>query len=127
MLKDRSVLVENDSVQPKSVINKDEALEVKDLSKTYDSAAGKVIALNRINFSIKQGEFVSIVGPSGSGKSTLLNLIGALDRPTKGKVFIDGMDIFSQNDSKIAHMRNNLLGFIFQYYNLINRMTVQKM
>jgi putative ABC transport system ATP-binding protein len=102
------------------------ALVVQDLSKIYDSAAGKVVALNRINFSIKQGEFISVVGPSGSGKSTLLNLIGALDRPTKGRVFIGGVDIFSQNDHRLAYMRNNLIGFIFQSYNLINRMTVQK-
>jgi len=126
MLKEHSVLVENDSVRPKSIIDKDVALGVKDLSKIFDSAAGKVVALNQINFSIKQGEFVSIVGPSGSGKSTLLNLIGALDRPTKGKVFIGGVDVFSQNDSQIAYMRNSLLGFIFQSYNLVNRMTVQK-
>lgn len=106
--------------------SKDVALSVHDLSKIYDSAAGKVVALNRINFSIKQGEFVSIVGPSGSGKSTLLNLIGALDRPTRGKVFIGGVDVFKQSDSRIAYMRNNLIGFIFQSYNLVNRMTVQK-
>lgn len=111
---------------PTAAKSKDMALSVQDLSKIYDSAAGKVVALNRINFSIKQGEFVSIVGPSGSGKSTLLNLIGALDRPTRGKVFIGGVDVFEQNDSRIAYMRNNLIGFIFQSYNLVNRMTVQK-
>lgn len=105
---------------------KDLALSVDNISKIYDSPAGKVVALNRINFSIKQGEFVSIVGPSGSGKSTLLNLLGALDRPTKGQIHIGGIDIFSQPDSKIAYMRNSLIGFIFQSYNLINRMSVQK-
>lgn len=109
-----------------NVFSKDLALQVQDLSKIYDSPAGRTVALNRINFSIKLGEFVSIVGPSGSGKSTLLNLIGALDRPTKGKIYIGGVDIFAQNDSRIAFMRNNLIGFIFQSYNLINRMTVQK-
>jgi len=103
------------------------ALRIENLSKIYDSGVSeKVIALRKINFTIKKGEFVSIVGPSGSGKSTLLNLIGALDRPTVGKVFIDGIDIFSLKDSEIATMRNNLIGFIFQSYNLINRTTVQK-
>jgi len=103
------------------------ALKIENLSKIYDSgAAGKVIALRKINFTIKKGEFVSIVGPSGSGKSTLLNLIGALDRPTIGNVYIGGIDIFSLKDAEIATMRNNLIGFIFQSYNLINRTTVQK-
>jgi putative ABC transport system ATP-binding protein len=75
---------------------------------------------------VNKGEFVSVVGPSGSGKSTLLNMLGALDRPTSGKVFMDGIDIFSLNDSQLATVRNNKLGFIFQSYNLINRTTVLK-
>ena len=78
-----------------------------------------------MNFTVKRGEFVSIMGPSGSGKSTLLNIIGALDRPTSGKVYINGYDIFSLGDSEIATMRNRLIGFIFQSYNLVNRTTVQ--
>ena len=102
------------------------ALAVKNLSKIYDSAAGRVVALDNISFSVKKGEFVSIVGPSGSGKSTLLNMVGALDRPTSGHVYINGIDIFALNDSKIATMRNNLIGFIFQSFNLINRTTVLK-
>lgn len=102
------------------------ALTVQNLSKVYDSAAGKVIALDNISFSIKKGEFVSIVGPSGSGKSTLLNMVGALDRPSSGQVYINGIDIFSLDDSAIATMRNNLIGFIFQSFNLINRTTVLK-
>ena len=102
------------------------ALKIENLSKIYDSgAAGKVVALRKINFTIKTGEFVSIVGPSGSGKSTLLNMIGALDRPTVGKVYIGGTDIFSLKDTEIATMRNNMIGFIFQSFNLINRTTVQ--
>jgi putative ABC transport system ATP-binding protein len=92
----------------------------------FNSAAGRVAALRGINISIKKGEFVSIVGPSGSGKSTLLNIIGALDRPTSGKVYIRGVDVFSLSDSEIATMRNYLIGFIFQSYNLINRTTVLK-
>jgi putative ABC transport system ATP-binding protein len=101
-------------------------LRVENLSKIFYSLAGGIVVLNGISFGIKKGEFVSIVGPSGSGKSTLLNIIGALDRPTVGKVFINDIDIFLLNDYEIALLRNNLIGFIFQSYNLINRTTVLK-
>lgn len=108
-------------------LNTTVALKIENLSKIYDSgSAGKVIALRKINFTINKGQFVSIVGPSGSGKSTLLNMIGALDRPSLGKVYIGGIDIFSLKDTEIATMRNNMIGFIFQSFNLINRTTVQK-
>jgi len=102
------------------------ALEVNDITKVFATKAGIIEALRGISFVINRGEFVSIVGPSGSGKSTLLNIIGALDRPTSGKVYIDGIDIFSLRDGDIAAMRNKLIGFIFQTFNLINRSTVQK-
>ena len=102
------------------------ALEVNDITKVFATKAGIFEALRGISFVINRGEFVSIVGPSGSGKSTLLNIIGALDRPTSGKVYIDGIDIFSLRDGDIAAMRNKLIGFIFQSFNLINRSTVQK-
>ena len=102
------------------------ALKIENLSKIFDSNAGKIVALNRINFEIKKGEFVSVIGPSGSGKSTLLNMIGALDRPTKGNVYIDGIDIASLSNSDVATLRNSKIGFIFQSFNLINRSTVQK-
>lgn len=102
------------------------ALEVNDVTKVFATSAGIFEALRGISFVINRGEFVSIVGPSGSGKSTLLNMIGALDRPTSGKVYIDGIDIFSLRDGEIASMRNKLIGFIFQSFNLINRSTVQK-
>jgi putative ABC transport system ATP-binding protein len=102
------------------------ALEVNDITKVFATKAGIFEALRGISFVINRGEFVSIVGPSGSGKSTLLNIIGALDRPTSGKVYIDGIDIFSLRDGEIAAMRNKLIGFIFQSFNLINRSTVQK-
>ena len=102
------------------------ALEVNDITKVFATNAGIFEALRGISFVINRGEFVSIVGPSGSGKSTLLNMIGALDRPTSGKVYIDGIDIFSLRDGEIASMRNKLIGFIFQSFNLINRSTVQK-
>lgn len=102
------------------------ALRVENLSKLYNTSAGRVVALDNVSFEVKKGEFVSIVGPSGSGKSTVLNMVGALDRPTSGKVYIDGVDIFSLNDSEIATMRNKHIGFIFQSFNLINRTTVHK-
>ena len=101
-------------------------LKVENLSKIFNSPAGKVVALTEVNFTIQEGELVSIIGPSGSGKTTLLNIVGALDRPDTGKVFISGIDIFSLKDSEIATMRNNLIGFIFQTFNLISRTTVLK-
>lgn len=102
----------------------DIALEVRNLSKVFRSDAGKVVALRRANMTVKKGEFIAIVGPSGSGKSTLLNILGALDKPTSGKVVINGVDIFSLADQEIAVRRNKLIGFIFQSYNLISRATV---
>lgn len=101
-------------------------LKVENITKVFESAAGRVAALRGVDLSIRKGEFVAIVGPSGSGKSTLLNMIGALDRPTSGKVFINGVDVFSLSDAELATMRNHLIGFIFQSYNLINRTTVLK-
>ncbi len=101
-------------------------LEVKNLSKIYRSQAGKVVALENINLTVNKSEFLAILGPSGSGKSTLLNMIGAFDRPTSGRVFIRGIDIFSSNEKQLAKVRNRLIGFVFQSFNLINRTTVQK-
>jgi putative ABC transport system ATP-binding protein len=101
-------------------------MKVTNLFKIFNSAAGRVAALRGVNLSIRKGEFVAIVGPSGSGKSTLLNIIGALDRPTSGSLFIRGVNVFSLSDSELATMRNYLIGFIFQSYNLINRTTVLK-
>ena len=112
--------------QPNYTDSSEAILKVENLSKVYTSSMGKVISLRNVSFSVNKGEFVSVVGPSGSGKSTLLNMIGALDRPTSGKVFINGIDIFSLNDSQIATVRNDTLGFIFQSYNLINRTTILK-
>jgi putative ABC transport system ATP-binding protein len=81
-------------------------LRVENLSKVYISSMGKVVSLRNVNFMVNKGEFVSVVGPSGSGKSTLLNMLGALDRPSSGRVYINGINIFSLNDSQIATMRN---------------------
>ena len=103
-----------------------DALNIENVSKMYISPAGTFTALNDISFSVKKGELVSIVGPSGSGKSTLLNIIGALDKPTSGNVFIDGINIFALPGREIANLRNRMIGFIFQSYNLINRTSIQK-
>lgn len=101
-------------------------MELKNVFKIFESPAGESLVLKDINFKINRGEFISIVGPSGSGKSTLLNIIGGLDKPTSGEVIINGLNILSLNESEIAQMRNNLIGFIFQSFNLINRTSVQK-
>jgi putative ABC transport system ATP-binding protein len=103
-----------------------DALNVENVSKMYLSPAGEFTALKDINFSVKKGELVSIVGPSGSGKSTLLNIIGALDKPTSGNVLVDGIDIFALPSREISNFRNRMIGFIFQSYNLINRTSIQK-
>lgn len=94
------------------------------MSKIYGADENKVKALDNVSFSIEKGEFVLIVGSSGSGKSTLLNMIGLLDRPTNGKVFIDGTDTTNLTDDKISSFRNKKLGFIFQFSNLLTDLTV---
>ena len=96
-------------------------IETSDLGKIFRIGEIKVHALRGINLSVNKGEFISVVGPSGCGKSTLLNMFGALDRPTKGKVIIDGVDITTLDDRGLALFRNLKIGFIFQTYNLINR------
>lgn len=101
-------------------------LEVKSVSKTYGSGETAVYALKDVSFSVAKGEFVSIVGESGSGKSTLLNMLGALDTPTSGKVFIDGKDIFSMKDSNLTIFRRRNIGFIFQSFNLIPELNVEQ-
>ena len=99
-------------------------LEIINLSKIYGTGENKVKALDNVSFSIEKGEFILIVGSSGSGKSTLLNMIGLLDRPTNGKVFIDGTDTTNLSDNKISSFRNKKLGFIFQFSNLLTDLTV---
>ncbi|MFB5645690.1 MAG: ABC transporter ATP-binding protein, partial [Nitrosopumilaceae archaeon] len=94
-------------------------LEVKNLNKIYGEGETKVQALSNVSFSVKKGEFVLVVGSSGSGKSTLLNMIGLLDNPSSGKVFIDGVDTTKLSDNKISSFRNDKLGFIFQFSNLL--------
>lgn len=101
-------------------------LEVKSISKTYGSGEAAVHALKDVSFSVPKGDFVAIVGESGSGKSTLLNMVGALDTPTAGKVFIDGKDIFSMKDSSLTIFRRRNVGFIFQSFNLIPELNVEQ-
>ena len=101
-------------------------LEVKSISKTYGNGETAVHALKDISFFVPKGEFVAIVGESGSGKSTLLNMVGALDMPTSGKVFIDGKDIFSMKDSNLTVFRRRNIGFIFQNFNLIPELNVEQ-
>lgn len=98
------------------------AIEIRELKKIFDLGEGvKVNALQGVHLKIKRGDFVAIMGPSGSGKSTLLNCLGALDRPTEGKIFIDGVDISQLDNEGLAWLRNRKIGFIFQSYNLISR------
>lgn len=101
-------------------------LDVKSISKTYGSGEAAVHALKDVSFSVPKGEFVAIIGESGSGKTTLLNMMGALDNPTSGKVFIDGKDIFAMKDSNLTIFRRRNIGFIFQSFNLIPELTVEQ-
>lgn len=101
-------------------------LEVKSISKTYGNGETAVRALKNVSFSVPKGEFVTVVGESGSGKSTLLNMLGALDTPTSGKVFIDGNDTFSMKERELTIFRRRNIGFIFQAFNLIPELTVEQ-
>ena len=103
-----------------------EILKVENLTKVYGKDSTKVVALDNVSFSVKKGEFVAIVGASGSGKSTLLHLIGGVDRPTSGKVYINDKDIFSMNDDKLAIFRRRQIGLIYQFYNLIPILDVEE-
>ena len=98
-------------------------LELHNMSKIYGTGEAQVNALDKISLKIKQGDFVSIVGASGSGKSTLLHMIGALDRPTKGTVKINNKNIDHLNDNELAELRRDVVGFVFQTFNLIPRLT----
>ena len=101
-------------------------IKLEDMVKIYDTGAIKVLGLNRINLSIKHGEFVAIMGHSGSGKSTLLNILGCLDRPTLGHYYLDGIDVAQMSGDELSRVRNQKIGFVFQSFNLISRMSIQK-
>jgi putative ABC transport system ATP-binding protein len=103
-----------------------EILKVEHLCKSYGKGENLVKAVNDVSFSVNKGEFVAIVGASGSGKSTLLHLLGGVDRPTSGKVFIDGKDIYTLNDDNLAIFRRRQVGLIYQFYNLIPILNVEE-
>lgn len=103
-----------------------DSLKVTNIHKRYNQGGFSVEVLSDVHFSVSKGEFLAIVGESGSGKSTLLNIIGALDTPTDGKVFIDGKDIFSMKDNELTVFRRRNIGFIFQSFNLIPELTVEQ-
>lgn len=103
-----------------------EILRVENLTKIYGKNETRVVALDNVNFSVEKGEFVAIVGASGSGKSTLLHLIGGVDRPTHGKVYIDNKDIYQMNDDKLAIFRRRQIGLIYQFYNLIPILNIEE-
>jgi len=96
-----------------------EILRVENLSKIYGSGDSEVCALDDVSFSVEKGQFLAIIGPSGSGKSTLLHILGGVDRPTSGKVFLEGQDVFAQNEDQLAIFRRRQVGLIYQFYNLI--------
>ena len=103
-----------------------EILKVEHLSKHYGSGENLVKAVDDISFSVEKGEFLAIIGPSGSGKSTLLHILGGVDRPTSGKVFVDGTDVYAQNDEALAVFRRRQVGLIYQFYNLIPVLTAEE-
>ena len=96
-----------------------ELLRVENLTKTYGKGENEVRALDGVTFSVKKGEFIAIIGPSGSGKSTLLHILGGVDKPTGGKVYVDGQDVYAKNDEQLAIFRRRQVGLIYQFYNLI--------
>ena len=94
-------------------------IKAENLTKTYGSGDNAVRALDNVSFSVEKGEFLAIIGPSGSGKSTLLHILGGVDRPTSGKVYMNGEDIYAQNEEQLAIFRRRYVGLIYQFYNLI--------
>ena len=96
-----------------------ELMQIQHLSKVYGQGENQVRAVDDISFTVEKGEFLAIIGPSGSGKSTLLHILGGVDRPTSGKAFVDGQDVYAQNEDQLAIFRRRQVGLIYQFYNLI--------
>lgn len=111
-------------VQEQCEHSDDNMIEVTDITKTYDSGENSFQALKGVSFTIKDGEFVAIMGPSGSGKSTLMHILGCLDTPTSGTYFLDGKDVSTMTDNELADIRRDNIGFVFQSFNLLPRTTV---
>ena len=103
-----------------------EILRVENLTRIYGEGENAVLALDGVSFSVHKGEFVAVIGASGSGKSTLLHLLGGVDRPTSGKVFVGGVDVYAQNEDELAVFRRRKVGLIYQFYNLIPVLTVEE-
>ena len=103
-----------------------EILKVEDLTKVYGTGENKVTALDHVSFSVEKGEFLAIIGPSGSGKSTLLHILGGVDTPTSGRVFVEETDVYAQNEKQLAIFRRRQVGLIYQFYNLIPTLNVKK-
>jgi len=101
-------------------------IRVSDIRKVYKNDSVETVALDGVSFDVKKGEFLAIMGPSGSGKSTLMHILGALDKPTSGKYFLDGKEISSLNEDQLAEIRNKRIGFVFQAFNLLHRTTALK-
>ncbi len=101
-----------------------ELLRVEDLCKAYGEGESRVQALDHVSFTVQKGEFIAIIGPSGSGKSTLLHILGGVDKPTTGRVYMDGMDVYAQNEEQLAIFRRRQVGLVYQFYNLIPVLTV---
>lgn len=101
-------------------------LEVRNLTKKYGKGDAEIVALNNVNFKVEKGEFVAIVGSSGSGKSTLMHLLGGVDRPDTGTVFVDGHNIYNLNESELAIFRRRNIGIVYQFYNLIPTLTADE-
>ncbi|MBO4290114.1 MAG: ABC transporter ATP-binding protein, partial [Lachnospiraceae bacterium] len=103
-----------------------ELVRIEQLTKIYGAGENEVRALDNVSFSIEKGEFLAVIGPSGSGKSTLLHALGGVDRPTSGHIFLNGQDVYAQNDEQLAIFRRREVGLIYQFYNLIPVLTVEE-
>jgi putative ABC transport system ATP-binding protein len=113
----------NGAKNGKDEVDQDVVIDIRGITKTYHMGDIEVSALSGVDLKIRRGEFVAIMGPSGSGKSTMMNILGALDQPTEGEFFLDGEDVAKLNESELARVRNQKIGFVFQSYNLLKRTT----